>query len=126
MDYHRFFPRYNVFHLEGKATIPGMQGQSLLIKDISLGGIQTQTQNKILIKEYIRVELHLNTKETYELYLKQIWIDEVNTDQGVFFRSGFKIKFLEKEKFEKWMTLLKALHLVRQKQKENREKQISK
>lgn len=127
MDYYRFFPRYNVFHLEGKATIPGMEEQLLTIKDISLGGIQIQSQNKIVINDYIRISLHINTKENYELYIKQIWIDEVKTDKGSVFRSGYKLKFLEKENFSKWTTLLKALHLVRQKKRlERKERKTQK
>ena len=93
--------------------------------NISLAGIQIQSQSKILINDYIRISLHLNTKDSYELYIKQMWIDEVTSDKGNYFRSGFKLKFLSKENFKKWTTLLKALHLVRQKQREERKSLVT-
>lgn len=116
MDYTRCFPRYNTFHLNGQVKITGIEAD-VIVKDISLGGLQVQTKNKLIIKDFNKVIITFNESNIYELFIKEVWTDQVDTGKEKVYRIGFQLKFLDITNFNRWMTFLKALHIVRQKKR---------
>ena len=112
MSYFRNFPRYKVSKLKGKILFPGVSPEQITLDDISLGGIQIRSENKLITKEEMQVEVQF-LNESYHLVLKQVWLEEAEDD--IPFKSGFKIIHQEIKELNKWIKLLKAMHLLKQK-----------
>lgn len=118
----RVFPRYTVIQLRPKLVLSTLENAEFLVKDLSLNGIQILSKSKILLQSYNQVYIKFNEKETFKINIAQMWQQEnpkleeayrvimKEEFNDISFRSGFKIKFTEKNDFNRWSKLIQAIH----------------
>lgn len=121
MNVQRNLPRYSVIHLKPKIHFPTIDSVRFIVKDISLAGIQIYSNTKVTLRSFNQITLVFGTKE-FELNINQVWGEEEPTigekyreilkDEfdEIHFRSGFRLKFSDKEKFLKWKNFVHAFH----------------
>lgn len=119
----RIFPRYNIPSLKASIQIEGLRENSFYVKDISLGGLQIYSQGKLTLNNFNQVDFCIG-KEFYKINIFQVWQEDVTEvkeenkvapKQVVNYRSGYRVKFIEKESFRAWKKLILALHLHQEK-----------
>lgn len=120
----RIFNRYQTSHLGIEVIFPSLKGAQYYLENASLNGIQIYGQGKIVTKDYNQVLIKLSSKETFYTNVFQVWReDEVELsdikDLPIAkhfdtppFRTGLKLKFVEKEHYTKWLKFITALHTI--------------
>jgi len=108
----RIFPRYSVSKLKGQIKSSPETTVKLSLVNVSLGGLQVKTQNKLPFDKIEGFEINLGSQE-FKVRVSCIWTEE-NLSKGTY-SGGFFIRFDDMETFNKWMTFIKALHLLHKK-----------
>ena len=104
----RIFPRYDIENLKGKISLKGITHQNLQIKNISFGGFQIITMDKLITQDFNLFDISiLKSDPPIQLYAKQLWYQ----DQTKLYKSGFKLRFQDRQSLEKWKKIIFALHL---------------
>jgi len=125
----RVFPRYKISSLKATIQIEGFSQNSFYVKDICLGGLQIYSEGKLTLNNFNQVSFCIG-KEIYKLNIFQVWQEDVKNvkeenkveqKQVVNYRSGYRIKFIDKKSFKMWNKLLLAIHLHQEKKLKNSE-----
>jgi hypothetical protein len=120
----RIFNRYQTSHLGIEVIFPSLKGAHYYLENASLNGIQIYGEGKIVTQDYNQVLIKLSSKETFYTNVFQVWReDEVELAKikelpiakhfkSDPFRTGLKLKFIEKEHYDKWLKFITALHTI--------------
>lgn len=115
MDLFRIFPRYPVKKLKGFInTFPPSKSQLSLI-DVSLSGLQISGNDIVDFENINELDITLGSQK-FKIKVVCVWMDIDHDKQSS--KAGFFIKFDKMETFNKWLTFIKALHML-QKKKQN-------
>lgn len=108
----RELPRYDVSHLRG-FLVTQVDGNkvSIPIKNVSLGGMQLICGQEVLI-EISDAEVHLIEKKPFSIQVINVWRERNYQNQ---YQSGYSFKFKDVKTFQRWIQIMKALHLHKSK-----------
>lgn len=113
MKQFRELPRYDVTHLRGLLTIiKNKQKFTIPIRNVSLGGMQIISEDDLSF-DSDDVEVQLIDKKSFHFKITNVW--KYRSDSR--FQAGYKIKFKDVRSFQRWVQVMKALHLHKSKKK---------
>ena len=115
MKQFRELPRYDVTHLRGLLSVVINNKKHIIpIRNVSLGGMQIISENEIILDNN-EVEVQLIDKKPFHFKLTNAW--KYSSDNR--FLAGFKINFKDIRSFQRWLQVMRALHLHKSKKKLN-------
>ncbi len=114
MKQFRELPRYDVTHLRGFiVTMINDHKVSIPIRNVSLGGLQVICNQELYLNDE-EVEIHLIEKKPFLIKIYNVW---KITNEDNKYQAGFRFQFKDVRSFQRWLQVMKALHLHKSKKK---------